>query len=362
MRLSNKHRSDYKISTTLITIVAAIAVGFALILLNGDSPFAAYGAMLSGTLSTPYAIANMLSTATPLILTGLGVSIAMRAGITNIGAEGQLYMGAISAAVAGIYISGLPSGIHISICLLAAFVAGGLYAMGAMAITNKTGADIVVTTLMANYIAQLFATYLASYPLKLEGSPLSRTQDVLASAKLPLLYTSSRLNLGFIIAIVLVFVCWLYIRYTINGYEMTVLGQNIRFARYIGINAERKALGYMFVSGGISGLAGAVLVCGVQYYFMEGISKGYGFDGLTIALLSNFNPVAIPPLSILFAILRSGSINMELMSSVPSELSNILQAILVLFITARGSIVTLLEGMRDRRIISAELHRKDRRI
>lgn len=358
--MHSKRKSNYTFATTLITLFAAVLMGCVLILLNGDSPAEAYGAMLKGTVSSPYTIANMLSTATPLILTGLGVSIAMRAGISNIGAEGQLYMGAIAAAVTGIFVKGLPLPLHAALCLLAAFAAGGLFGMGAMAITNKTGADIVVITIMGNYIAQLFTGYLASYPLKLEGSPLSRTQDILGSAKLPLLYTTSRLNMGFIVALVLVALCYLYVRYTVGGYEMTLVGQNRRFARYIGVNAERRALGYMFASGGVSGVAGAVLVCGVQYYFMEGISKGYGFDGLTIALLSNSNPLAVIPLSILLAIFRSGSITMELSTSVPSELSNILQAILILFITARGFLSSALERMRDRRLILAELKKADR--
>ena len=322
--------------TSVMALVAALCVGAVVIALNGDSPIQAYGALLAGSFSNMHYLASTLSSATPLIFTGLGVAVAFKAGMANIGAEGQLYMGAIAAAVVGICLP-LPGPILIPAALLASFLAGGLWGSVPAILKVRCSTNEVVTTLMLNYLAQLFTSYLVNYPLKAEGSALGMTVNIQEAAKLPILYAGSRLNVGFLLAAVAAVMIAVLFKYTSMGYEMRLAGENPTFARYIGVNTGRRMVQGMFLGGGLAGLGGAILVLGIQYKFVQDISPGYGFDGLTIALMAMFNSYAVLPISILFGALRAGGVTMELNTNVPSELSQVIQATIILFIAAQAS-------------------------
>lgn len=331
--------------TSVLALIAALCVGAVVIALNGDSPAAAYGALLKGTFSSMRYLAGTLSSATPLIFTGLGVAVSFKAGVANIGAEGQLYMGGIAAAVAGIYLH-LPSVFLIPAALLTAFAAGGMFGMIPAVLKVKANTNEVVTTLMLNYIAELFTSYLVNYPLKAPGAPLGMTKMVQDAAKLPVLYQGTRFNAGFLLAVASAILVALMFKYTSFGFEMRIQGENKLFGRYVGINSDRRMIQGMFIGGGLAGLGGAILVLGIQYKFVQNISPGYGFDGLTIALMAAFNAYAVIPISILFGALRAGGITMELKTSVPSELSEVIQAVVILFLAAQVSFAgSLREGL-----------------
>ncbi|MDL2213931.1 ABC transporter permease [Clostridia bacterium OttesenSCG-928-O13] len=328
-----------KLLTPLISLfafVAALIVGAIIILLNGDNPLVAYGALIEGSFNGMSNIAGTLSSATPLIFAGLGVAVAFKGGMANIGAEGQLYMGAMAAALVGVY-APLPGALLIPAALLAAFVAGGLYGLIPAVLKIKTNTNEVVTTLMLNYVATLFTSYLVNYPFKADGAPLGMTEDIQKAARLPLLYSGSRFNVGFILAIVACILVAVMFRYTTAGYEMRMLGQNSIYSQYIGVNVNRRSLEGMFLGGGLAGIGGATLVLGIQYRFVQNISPGYGFDGLTIALMAGFSAIGVIPIAILFGALRSGGLAMELATSVPSELSKVIQAVVILFMAAQAS-------------------------
>ncbi len=322
--------------TSLLALVAALCVGAVVILLNGDSPVRAYSSLLAGSFSNMHYLASTLSSATPLIFTGLGVAVAFKAGMANIGAEGQLYMGAMAAAVVGIYLP-LPGALLIPAALLASFLAGGVWGMVPAVLKVRCNTNEVVTTLMLNYLAQLFTSYLVNYPLKAEGSALGMTVDIQAAAKLPILYAGTRLNLGFVVAVAAAVLVAILFKHTSTGYEMRLSGENATFARYMGIDTDRRMVQGMFLGGGLAGMGGAILVLGIQYKFVQDISPGYGFDGLTIALMAVFNAYAVLPISILFGALRAGGVTMELNTNVPSELSQVIQATIILFIAAQVS-------------------------
>lgn len=322
--------------TSLLALVAALCVGAVVIILNGDDPLLAYQSLIQGSFSNAHYLASTLSSATPLIFTGLGVAVAFRAGIANIGAEGQLYMGGMAAAVVGIYLQ-LPAVFLIPAALLASFLAGGLWGSIPAVLKVRCRTNEVVTTLMLNYIAQLFTSYLVNYPLKAEGSALGMTVDVQEAAKLPILYSGSRFNIGFLVAVAAAVLIAVLFKHTSLGYEMRLSGENPVFSRYMGINTNRRMIQGMFIGGGLAGMGGAILVLGIQYKFVQNISPGYGFDGLTIALMAAFNAYAVLPISILFGALRSGGVTMELNTSVPSELSEVIQATIILFIAAQVS-------------------------
>lgn len=322
--------------TSVLALVAALCVGAIVILLNGDSPVLAYGSLLKGSFSNAHYLAATLSSATPLIFTGLGVAVAFKAGMANIGAEGQLYMGAMAAAVVGIYLK-LPAPLLLPAALLASFLAGGFWGMIPAVLKVRYSTNEVVTTLMLNYIAQLFTSYLANYPLKAEGSALGMTVNVQDGAKLPILYSGSRLNVGFLLAVAAAILIAVLFKHTALGYEMRVSGENPVFAQYIGIDTNRRMVQGMFLGGGLAGMGGAILVLGIQYKFVQDISPGYGFDGLTIALMAVFNAYAVLPISVMFGALRAGGVTMELNTNVPSELSEVIQATIILFIAAQAS-------------------------
>ncbi len=322
--------------TSILALLAALCVGAIVIALNGDSPAAAYGALLKGSFSSMRYIASTLSSATPLIFTGLGVAVAFRAGMANIGAEGQLYMGGMAAAIIGIYLQ-LPSVLLIPLCLIGAFVAGGLFGTIPAILKVKTNTNEVVTTLMLNYIARLFTSYLVNYPLKAKGAPLGMTETIQDAAKLPILYPGTRFNIGFFIAVAAAILVALMFKHTAIGYEMRIQGENQVFGRYAGIPVEKRLTQGMFLGGGLAGLGGAILVLGIQYKFVQDISPGYGFDGLTIALMAAFNAYAVVPISVLFGALRAGGITMELNTNVPSELSEVIQAVVILFMAAQSA-------------------------
>lgn len=322
--------------TSIGSFIAALVIGAIVIALNGDNPLVAYAAMFEASFNGMYNIANTLASATPLIFTGLGVAVAFKAGIANIGAEGQLYMGAITAAVIGIFVK-MPAPLLLPLALCGSFISGGLYAYIPALLKVKTDTNEVVTTLMLNYVATLFTSYLVNHPLKAKGAPMGMTVEIQQAAKLPLLYAGSRFNAGFLLAIAAAILISFFFTYTTAGYEMRMQGQNPVFARYIGVDSKRRIIESMFISGGLSGIGGAILVLGIQYRFVQNISPGYGFDGLTIALMAAFNPYGVLPISLLFGALRSGSLSMELNTNVPSELNRVIQAVVILFMAAQSS-------------------------
>ncbi|MDR1193045.1 MAG: ABC transporter permease [Peptococcaceae bacterium] len=322
---------------SLCALIASLIIGAIIILINGDNPLVAYGALIEGSFNGMPNLAGTLSSATPLLFTGLGVAVAFKSGMANIGAEGQLYMGAIAAALVGVYLP-WPGISLIPAALLAAFAAGGLYGLIPAALKIKTDTNEVVTTLMLNYVATLLTSYLVNYPFKAPGAPLGMTEDIQKAARLPLLYSGSRFNIGFILAIAACVLVALMFRYTTMGYEMRMLGQNSVYSKYIGIDVSARMLQGMFLGGGLAGVGGATLVLGIQYRFVQNISPGYGFDGLTIALMAGFSAIGVIPMAILFGALRSGGLSMELATSVPSELSKVVQAIIILFMAAQVSL------------------------
>ncbi|MFA7412599.1 MAG: ABC transporter permease [Tissierellaceae bacterium] len=336
------------IFVSLLAFILSLLVGGILILINGDNPIVAYASLLKGAFSTPDNIANTLATSTQLIFTGLSVAVAFKNGFANIGAEGQLYLGAMAAAVVGIF-APLPGPMLLPMAIIMSFLVGGLYGMLPAVLRIKTGTNEVVTTLMLNYVAILFTSYLVNYPLKAPGAPIGMTNNIQTAAKLPVLYHGTRFNLGFLIAILAAILVYFYFKNTVRGYEMRLSGQNSEFASYLGIHVDKNIILSMFISGGLAGLGGAALVLGIQYRFVQGISPGYGFDGLTIGLMANFNALAVIPFAILFGAMRSGSLTMELLTNIPSELSSVIQALVILFMSSENSVTKYFKDFLEKR-------------
>jgi len=311
-----------------------MVIGMLLILPTGTPPLHAYKELFLGAFGSKAAILNTLARSTPILFTGLSAAFAFKAGVFNIGIEGQLYMGAFSSALMGIYGAALPKIILIPLCLIAAMAGGLLWSLVPGLLNTRYRINIVVISIMMNNTAQLLTSYLASYPFKGE-LPFGATYRVGDHAVLPRFYTNSELNLGFVIAILLALALWFILFRTKFGYESRAFGLNHRFTRYMGVNLNKKTLAVLFISAMIAGLAGAEQVLGINYRFMSDFSDGYGFTGISVALLGGLNPLGVVAGALFFGALNNGAIQMEIMTNISRDLISALQAIMILLLAAR---------------------------
>jgi len=327
-----------RISAPLIPVAIAFLIGALFLLFSGQNPLAAYKALFEGALVGQGNLLNTLFSATPLLFTGLATAIAFRANIFNMGVEGQLYMGAFAAAYVGFTFSGLPPVIHVLLCLAAALLAGALFALVPGILKGYLGVNEMVVTIMLNYVAILFTGYLASFTFKAKGAGFSATEMINKSAELPRFTKLSQLNVGFIVAVVVVMLVYVLFKKMKLGYEINAIGQNTSFAEAVGMNVARKTVLIMVISGMIGGLAGAGEVLGVHHRFISNFSPGYGWDGMAIALLGANSPIGVLVAALFFGILKSGGSSMELIEGVPRSLINVIQGLIIFFLAVDFSV------------------------
>ena len=320
--------------------VALVAAGL-IIGITGGNPFAAYGALAEGAFGGAPALFRTLAKSTPLILTGLAVALALRAGLFNIGAEGQLVVGGLAAAWVGFAAQGLPSFIHLPIAVVAAGAAGALWAFVPGILKAWRGTHEVIVTIMMNYIAFELTHYLVNGALRDRTSGMTATPMVLPSARLvnagdlnPL-YSGTNLSAGLVLALLAAAAMAFLFRRTALGFEIRAVGLGAEAARANGIPVGRTLVTAMVLSGALAGVAGAVEVLGVHRRFLEAFSPGYGFDSIAVALLGNLHAGGVTLAAILFGGLNSGALNMELMSQTPRQISGIVQALIILAVAAR---------------------------
>ena len=313
----------------------ALAIGALVILLSGKSPPAAYKALIYGAVGNFVAVANTLDRSTVLILTGLAAVLTFSTRVVNLGIEGQLYMGAFAAAWVGFGIRGLPPGLHITLAFAASAIAGAAWALAPILLKTRWNVDEIVTTLMFNYIATWFTAYLVAFPFKSSTTVLPGTDPILASAKLPRFVRGSGLNLGFPIALVLVFVVYWFLFRTKQGYELRMVGTNPQFAAYAGLPVNRSALMGMLLSGALGGIGGASLILGFFGRFITQFSRGYGWDGIVISLLAKNNPIAVIPAALFYAALANGSLEMQSATQVPAVLVGTIKGVIMFIVTVR---------------------------
>lgn len=325
----------------LLAIAVGLLVGAIAILIVGGNIFETYGEMWKGAFGSFYFLTNTLARATPIILVGLGVALAFRAGFFNMGSEGQMVLGALSAALTALYLPG-PGWLKMIAAIVAAMVVAGLWSALAGWLDTRFGMNLLITTLLLNYIATLFAGYMVAYPFKDRSgsSALSQTEMLDQSVWFPKLFKGMSLHWGFIIAVVATIGLFLFIQYTKKGYEIRMMGGNPLFASYGGVNRGRLMVISMFVSGAFAGIAGASEILGTSYRFLDGSlnSANFAWSGIMATLLANSNPVGTAFAAVLLAALQTGGMGMERNTDVPLEVSSIIQAVLILFISAKFTI------------------------
>ncbi len=338
----------------LYAILVALVVAGVVILLIGKNPLDAYWALLRGMFGTPERIAASLGRSTPFIGAALAVAFAFKAGLFNIGAEGQLLVGATVAAWVGTWswLAGLPGILLIPIILLAGIVGGGLYGFIPGVLKARTGAHEVIVTIMLNNIAILFVRWMVSSqdPVILRDTSASvpRTATIPDAGRLPELVGSEPpLHLGFFVMIGLCALAWFILKRTNFGFEVRTVGTNPNAAKYAGMGVSRTIILVMAISGAFAGLAGASEISGTSGFLSPGVFVAIGFDSIAIALLARANPFAIILTSILWGSMLSGAALMQQEAELSIDAVRIVQALVLLFVAADVIVRAIFRMKRD---------------
>jgi ABC-type uncharacterized transport system permease subunit len=345
MRLTQRAEN---IVLPIAAVVIALLLGAGLIWLNGSNPWTAYTELVDGALGSKDDVARTLARATPVTLTGLAVIVGMKGGLFNIGAQGQLLLGATFAAWVGYQFSGLPSVLHVPLGLLVGGVLGLLPAALAGFLKAYRGAHEVITTIMLNVILVNMTEYLvgARGPFHdPDAGAISRTPRIQPSAEIPDVWG---LPVGYLLAVVAAVAIWYLITRTTIGFRITTVGQNKNAAHYGGISAARITVLAMAISGFLAGLGGAIETQGVFDRYEAGFNVGLGFDGITVALLARIQPLLAIPAALLLGIMRAGQSQMAFKAGVPQEIIDVILAIILLLVCAPIVVRWLLRLRRPR--------------
>ena len=326
----------------LAAVFMALVIGAVIMMATSVTPatiLRSFVAMADGSVGSINAISETLTASIPLVLAGLGIGLAFRAGLFNIGAEGQMVIGGLAAAIASFSITGLPMAIHMPLVLIIGLVFGGIYAAIAGLLRAATGAHEVISTIMLNLISFRLLDYLLRQPfIQKEGRSDPISKAVLDTAELPRLLSfidpNLRLHLGlFLMLGAVALVYWLLFRSKL-GFAFRISGENPDAARYAGIRAGMTIVIAMAIAGGLAGLAGAAQVTGVLGRATPGFTAGIGFDAIAVALLGRSHPVGILLAGILFGALEAGGRQMQVDAGVSIDMISIIQALIIIFVAA----------------------------
>jgi ABC-type uncharacterized transport system permease subunit len=315
---------------SLLAGLVGLAVGAIIMLIYGFDPIAAYRALFRGSFASLYSLSEALANAAPLILTALTFAIGLRGGLFNIGAEGQVYIGALAAI--SMSMVQLPSGLHLIVTLLAAMIAGALWSLPAAILKITRGVHEVISTIMFNWIAHFLAYYLIANIL-VDPRRAEKTISILPTARFPLLVRGTSLSYGILVSLLFVGLVLFLLWYTTIGFEVRAMGFNPSACQYAGIKKWRTAIWAFAVGGFTAGLAGAVYVMGrpPSYAIFSGLGGlvNLGFDGLGVAMIGRNHPVGIVFAAIFFGGLMSGARLMQISPGVPLELIHVVEGVII---------------------------------
>jgi simple sugar transport system permease protein len=320
----------------LLAILGAFVIGGVMMLVAGHNPFTAYGALIKGAVGDPYNLAATLGRAIPIMGCGIAAALAFKSGLVNIGGEGQMVLGALGATLVALFFP--PGFLAIVIALLASLALGGLWGFLSGWFQTRFNVPILISSLLMNYIAVGFVSYMIFMHLIEPGGSRNQTPLFPEATRFAKIISGTTLHWGiFIIILIVIGVAFMMYR-SVAGYEMRMFGANAEFARAGGIRPNRLTLLVMAVSGAIAGITGAMQVLGVSYRLIDTALTlpGYFWTGVMAAILSNNNPVGMVVASLFFSALQTGAAGMERATEIPFELSNVVQAIMILLIAVRS--------------------------
>lgn len=320
-----------KLSVSLGAGLAALLLVAIPVLFAGRNPIEAYGLIVQGAFGSLFAMSETLNRATPLILTGLAAAVAFRAKLWNIGAEGQLYIGALAAILVGSGLLQMPPALLIPTVMIAGFLAGGMMMVLPTILKQRFGADEVVITLLLNFVVILLVQMLIEGPLK---DPLAmgwpQSVPLLAEAKFAKLVPRLRMHWGLIVGIAGALILWFMVRKTVLGFEIKAVGQNRAAARFAGIPVDATMLKVALISGGLAGLAGVSEVSGVKGYLSADLSPGFGYSGIVVAMLAGLSPVGTVFAAIFVAAVFVGADSMSRATGISNYLADLVVALSLL--------------------------------
>ncbi len=330
----------------IVAVLVTFIITSIFIIMAGANPFEAYYNFIIVPLSSQFSALEVLVKATPLIFTGLAVTFAFAAGYYNIGAEGQLYAGAVAAAWVGATFTNLPSIVVVPLMLVLGFAGGMLWALLPALLKVKLKVDEVVTTLLMNSIIMYIISALLNGPWRDPETGWPKSPEFFEAARFIQIIPRSRLHLGFVIALVLVVIVFLIIKRTPFGLQMRAAGASKAGALFAGINVNRTMLIAALVSGGIAGLAGVSEIAGIHYHLISELSGGYGYTGIIVATLGGLNPIGATVAALFIGLIDTGAQTVSRVLGVPVYLGDVVQSTLLLVTLS----MLLLQNYRIKRI------------
>lgn len=342
------------LSGTGITLVLVLLLSSVLILCTGASPLAAFGEILGGAFGSKRMLGETLIMMCPLLLTGLGLTITFRSGLSSVGAEGQIIVGGIACTVAALSFSPSTSPlIAVPVCLLAGGLGGAIWAGLPGFLKAKMGTSELVNTVMMNYIASYFLSWMLTDIIKDPEGFYPQSAQIPESTQIAPIMSGSRAHWGIVLALLLSFVVYWLLWRTPLGYQLRVVGYNRSAAQYVGIPIQRNIVLSMAMHGFFSGLAGAVEILAVQYRCITGFSNNVGFDGIAVSLLGKNHPIGVIISSFTLAALRSGSGNMQRTLQVPTSLVSVIQGLIICLVLMdhyfKDKLLLLVARLRDKK-------------
>ncbi len=322
----------------LIGVFLGLLAGAVIITFSGVNPLKAYAALLRGAFGNPYAFANVLVRASPLLLAGAGVAIGIKAKLFNIGAEGYMYMGAIGAAAVAIIPLPVPAFVHILLSFLAAMAVASLWGLIPALLRAYRDVNEVVTTIMFNYVAIYFVNWMVNPPQPMAQPdsffPMSRM--IAPTAKLPILLRGSSLHPGFVFGVLACVLFYFIIRFTPFGFRTRMLGVNPNASHYAGVNVKRQVVLVFVIGALMGGVAGAFEILGLKMRVYMDFVSGVGYEAVAVALLANGNPLGVIASALFFSALKAGSSTMSIQTGVSASIANVIQALCVICVIALG--------------------------
>lgn len=313
-------------------ILCALLVGAIVIRAGGSDPLAAYAALFQGAFFEYHGIATTLVKMSPLLLAGLSVVLPLRAGLFNIGAEGQIYLGALFATLAALYLPPLPGWLHILVCSLAGAIGGGLWALIPAYLKAWHNINEVIVTLLMNYIGINLISYAVSGPMMEEGAPYPYSAEIREELWLPHILPRTDAHLGVVIGVGLAVLIYFVLQRTSIGFSINTVGRNPEAARYAGMSVRRHIVWTLVAGGALAGLAGTYEVLGLKYRLFHMFSAGYGYDGIVVAFLSGSHPLYAILAALFLGGLRSGANIMQRAVGVPTTVVDTIEGLVVIFV------------------------------
>ena len=325
-------RAGRSLLETLAVVVAAIVAASALLLILGANPVDGLAALVRGALGDRLALENTLLRMIPLALVGLGIALAFRCGVWNIGGEGQLYMGALVATALATRLPGaLPFVVMLPLVFIGAAAGGALWGGLAAWLRVHRGVSEVLSTILLNFIAVLLVAYAVHGPLQEVSGAYPQSDAFPETARIGLIPGLGRLHAGLLVALLVPVALWGLLFRTAAGIRLRAVGHAPAAAHYAGISPDRETLRVMLLSGGLAGLAGMLEVSGVTGRLFENLSSGYGFTAIAVALLARLHPLAVLPSALFFAALATGSGAMQRVANIPSVTVQVIEALVIFF-------------------------------